>query len=61
MMLEKLIFVASIFCFVFLNQYLWSSIDFMLYQWLATIGLALMLLILNEFVGRIIQSMRLKK
>ena len=61
MMLEKLIFVASIFCFVFLNQLLWSSIDFMLYQWLATIGLALMLLILNEFVGRIIQSMRLKK
>ncbi len=61
MMLEKLIFVASIFCFVFLNQYLWSSIDFMLYQWLATIGLALTLLILNEFVGRIIQSMRLKK
>ncbi|MCH2645094.1 MAG: hypothetical protein MKZ54_07385 [Candidatus Poseidoniaceae archaeon] len=61
MMLEKLIFVASIFCFVFLNQYLWSSIDFMLYQWLATIGLALMLQSLNEFVGRIIQSMRLKK
>ena len=61
MMLEKLIFVASMFCFVFLNQYLWSSIDFMLYQWLATIGLALTLLILNEFVGRIIQSMRLKK
>ena len=61
MMLEKLIFVASIFCFVFLNQYLWSSIDFMLYQWLATIVLALTLLILNEFVGRIIQSMRLKK
>ena len=60
MMLEKLIFVASIFCFVFLNQYLWSSIDFMLYQWLATIGLALTLLILNEFVVRIIQSMRLK-
>ena len=61
MMLEKLIFVASIFCFVFLNQYLWSSIDFMLYQCLETIGLALTLLILNEFVGRIIQSMRLKK
>ncbi len=61
MMLEKLIFIASIFGFVFLNQYVWSSIDFMLYQWLATIGLALMLLILNEFVGRIIQSIRLRK
>ena len=61
MMLEKLIFLASIICFVFLNQYVWSSIDYMLYQWLATIGLALTLLILNEFVGRIIQSMRLRK
>lgn len=61
MMLEKVIFIASIFGFVFLNQYAWSSIDFMLYQWLATIGLALTLLILNEFVGRIIQSMRLRK
>ena len=61
MMLEKLIFIASIFGFVFLNQYVGSSIDFMLYQWLATIGLALTLLILNEFVGRIIQSIRLRK
>ncbi|DAC49188.1 MAG TPA: hypothetical protein D7H87_06650 [Candidatus Poseidoniales archaeon] len=61
MMLEKLIFIASIFGFVFLNQYVWSSIDLMLYQWLATIGLALTLLILNEFVGRIIQSIRLRK
>ncbi len=60
-MLEKLIFIASIFGFVFLNQYVWSSIDLMLYQWLATIGLALTLLILNEFVGRIIQSIRLRK
>jgi len=61
MVLEKLIFIASIFGFVFLNQYVWSSIDLMLYQWLATIGLALTLLILNEFVGRIIQSIRLRK
>lgn len=58
MVLEKLIFLASIVGFVFLNQYAWSSIDTMLYQWLTTIGLVLSMLILNEFVGRFIQSMR---
>tara|TARA_B100001079_G_scaffold106625_1_gene91567 strand:+ start:991 stop:1227 length:237 start_codon:yes stop_codon:yes gene_type:complete len=58
MVLEKLIFLASIVGFVLLNQYAWSSIDTMLYQWLTTIGLVLSMLILNEFVGRFIQSMR---
>ena len=57
-MLEKLIFLASIIGFVFLNQILWSSIDVMWYQWLASVGLALSMLILNELIGRTIQMMR---
>lgn len=57
-MLEKLIFLASIVGFVFLNQILWSSIDVMWYQWLASVGLALSMLILNELIGRTIQMMR---
>jgi len=60
MIFEKLIFLASIVSFVFLNQFLWSSIDVVWYQWLASIGLALILLILNEFIGRIIQSWRIR-
>jgi len=57
-MLEKLIFLASIVGFIFLNQILWSSIDVMWYQWLASVGLALSMLILNEIIGRSIQMMR---
>ncbi|MDP6866493.1 MAG: hypothetical protein QGG62_06115 [Candidatus Poseidoniaceae archaeon] len=60
MMFEKLIFLASVVSFVFLNQFLWSSIDVVWYQWLASIGLALIMLILNEFIGRIIQSWRIR-
>ena len=60
-MLEKLIFLASIIGFVFLNQILWSSIDVMWYQWLASVGLALSMLILNELIGRTIQMMRADK
>ena len=60
MIFEKLIFLASIVSFVFLNQFLWSSIDVVWYQWLASIGLALIMLILNEFIGRIIQSWRIR-
>ena len=60
-MLEKLIFLASIVGFVFLNQILWSSIDVMWYQWLASVGLALSMLILNELIGRTIQMMRADK
>ena len=60
-MLEKLIFLASIVGFVFLNQILWSSIDVMWYQWLASVGLALSMLILNEIIGRTIQMMRANK
>ena len=60
-MLEKLIFLASIVGFVFLNQILWSSIDVIWYQWLASVGLALSMLILNELIGRTIQMMRANK
>ena len=60
-MLEKLIFLASIVGFVFLNQILWSSIDVMWYQWLASVGLALSMLILNELIGRTIQMVRADK
>ena len=57
-MLEKLIFLASIVGFVFLNQILWSSIDVIWYQWLASVGLAISMLILNELIGRTIQMIR---
>lgn len=60
MMLEKLIFLISIAGFVFINQILWSSIDVIGYQWLASVGLAFVMLILNEMVGRIIQTMRIR-
>ena len=59
--LEKLIVLASMVGFVFLNQILWSSIDVMWYQWLASVGLALSMLILNELIGRTIQVMRARK
>ena len=60
MMLEKMIFLISIAGFVFINQILWSSIDVIGYQWLASVGLAFVMLILNEIVGRIIQTMRIR-
>lgn len=58
MMLEKLIFLVSIAGFVFINQILWSSIDVIGYQWLASVGLVLAMLILNDIVGRGIQAIR---
>tara|TARA_Y100000766_G_C18294181_1_gene313094 strand:- start:124 stop:360 length:237 start_codon:yes stop_codon:yes gene_type:complete len=60
MILEKLVFLGSIVGFIFLNQYLWSTIDLVWYQWLASVGLALSMLIFTEFVGRLIQSIRAK-
>lgn len=56
--IEKLIFLLSIIGFLFVNQYAWSNIDGMLYQWLASIGLVLTMLILNELIGRMIQLKR---
>ena len=61
MFLEKLVFIAAIIGFVFLNQYLWSSTDEVVYQWLGTIGLALSMLILTEIIGRMMQSIRASK
>jgi hypothetical protein len=61
MMLEKFVFLLSIVGFVFLNQILWSRIDVVWFQWLASIGLALSMLILTEFIGRMIQSIRATK
>ena len=58
MMLEKLVFLMAIVGFVYLNQILWSRIDVIWYQWLASIGLAISMLILTEFIGRLIQSIR---
>ena len=61
MMLEKMIFIGSIIGFIFINQILWSSIDVVWYQWIATVGLALSMLFLNEIIGRFIQMMRARK
>ena len=61
MMLEKMIFIISIIGFIFMNQILWSSIDVVWYQWIASVGLALGMLILNEIIGRFIQMMRARK
>ena len=58
MMLEKLVFLIAIVGFIYLNQILWSRIDVVWYQWLASIGLALSMLILTEIVGRLIQAIR---
>ena len=61
MMLEKMIFIGSIIGFIFINQILLSSIDVVWYQWIASVGLALSMLILNEIIGRFIQMMRARK
>ena len=61
MILEKIVFIAAIFAFVYLNQYLWSSTDEIVSQWVGTIGLALSMLILTEIIGRIMQSIRASK
>tara|TARA_B100000035_G_C20904112_1_gene510821 strand:- start:220 stop:456 length:237 start_codon:yes stop_codon:yes gene_type:complete len=61
MILEKIVFIAAIVAFVYLNQYLWSSTDEIVYQWVGTIGLALSMLILTEIIGRIMQSIRASK
>mgnify|MGYP001455253384 FL=1 len=59
--LEKIIFVLGILGFAFVNDYVWSSIDLIWYQWMASVGLAIVLLILVEFIGRGIQSLRASK
>ena len=59
--LEKIIFVLGILGFAFVNDYVWSSIDQIWYQWMASVGLAIVVLILIEFIGRGIQSLRASK
>ena len=59
--LEKIIFVLGILGFAFVNDYVWSSIDLIWYQWMASVGLVIVLLILIEFIGRGIQSLRASK
>ena len=61
MILEKIVFIAAIVGFVYLNQYLWSSTDEVVYQWVGSIGLALNMLILTEIIGRMMQSIRASK
>ena len=61
MILEKIVFIAAIVGFVYLNQYLWSSIDEVVYQWAGSIGLALSMLILTEIIGLMMQSIRASK
>ena len=61
MILEKIVFIAAIVGFVYLNQYLWSSTDEVVYQWVGTVGLALSMLILTEMIGRMMQSIRASK
>ena len=61
MILEKIVFIAAIVSFVYLNQYLWSSTDEVVYQWAGSIGLALSMLILTEIIGRMMQSIRVSK
>ena len=59
--LEKIIFVLGILGFALVNDYVWSSIDLIWYQWMASVGLAIVVLILIEFIGRGIQSLRASK
>ena len=61
MILEKIVFIAAIVGFVYLNQYLWSSTDEVVYQYVGSIGLALSMLILTEIIGRMMQSIRASK
>jgi len=56
--LDRSIFILAIIGFVFLNQYMWNQIDSTLLQWIASVVLAIFLLIMTEVSGRIIQMLR---
>ena len=58
MWLDRVIFILAIVGFVFLNQYLWEAISSTWLQWVASVGLAIFLLIMTEVSGRIIQMLR---
>lgn len=56
--LDRSIFILAIVGFVFLNQYMWNQIDSTWLQWIASVVLAIFLLIMTEVSGRIIQMLR---
>ena len=58
MWLDRVIFISAIVGFVFLNQYLWDTIQSTWLQWFASVALAIFLLIMTEVSGRIIQMLR---
>ena len=58
MWLDRVIFISAIVGFVFLNQYLWDTIQSTWLQWVASVALAIFLLIMTEVSGRIIQMLR---
>ena len=58
MWLDRVIFILAIVGFVFLNQYMWEVISSTWLQWVASVGLAIFLLIMTEVSGRIIQMLR---
>ena len=58
MWLDRVIFILGIVGFVFLNQYLWEAISSTWLRWVASVGLAIFLLIMTEVSGRIIQMLR---
>ena len=58
MWVDRVIFILAIVGFVFLNQYMWDQISSTWMQWMASVGLAILLLIMTEVSGRIIQMLR---
>ena len=58
MWVERVIFILAIVGFVFLNQYMWDKISSTWLQWMASVGLAILLLIMTEVSGRMIQMLR---
>lgn len=56
--LDRSIFILAIVGFAFLNQYMWNQIDSTWLQWIASVVLAIFLLIMTEVSGRIIQMLR---
>ncbi|MGB1954583.1 MAG: hypothetical protein ACPHUK_03185 [Candidatus Poseidoniaceae archaeon] len=58
MWVDRIIFMLAIIGFVFLNQYMWEQISSVWLEWMASVGLAILLLIMTEVSGRIIQMLR---
>lgn len=58
MWVDRIIFMLAIIGFVFLNQYMWEQISSVWLEWMASVGLAIILLIMTEVSGRIIQMLR---